>query len=414
MGVDFIPTQETAYANNYLINFQNVQNCAGFTVPTMVQQPTPWNLPFGLNSLQQFNQFANPQFPTLPAAPLMVPQIQVPPAFTVNSTLGASPQFQPAVSPSLSPAFVGTPEYMVIANSPSPSPNFASSPVQNLSVPMENLNLGASVQNIQNEPMQVEAVQNVEVDPQCETFFELPIIKHQATVQSISHEHGAELADAMRYVLGLDIHYLFVRVMQTDKAMTIQWCAHPGYCDFQAILALTRAKDFEKKLICRLARVGGGDFNRHLHGSKQLTIVNEGYRLVEKLGHALMSFNDNLDHVLGVAEQDQFDQANKDALFDVCKAPKGQALRGQNVVGAHFRGGDVLKLVDFVETVESVIGEVRKATMIPSMKGKAQYKGWSVYIETPSNEHVRAIMSACEQCSFQKVEIFTAVDKFQK
>jgi len=417
MGVDFIPTQETANANNYLLNFQNVQNCAGFQMPNMIPQQVPlWNLPFGMNSLQQFNQFAS-----LPAPMVQQVPIQVPPAFTVNSTLAPSPQFQPvlapspqfqpAVSPSVSPAF--TPEYMVLANSPSPSSDVAMTP-SHLNVPLENLNLGASIQNIQNEPVPtVEAVQNVQVDPQCETFFELPIIKHQATVQSISQDHGAELADAMRYVLGLDIYYLFVRVVQSDKAMNIQWCAHPAFCDFVAIRELTRAKDFEKRLICRLARVGGGDFNRHLHGSKQLTIVNEGYRLVDKLGRALMSFNDCLDHVLGVPEKDQFDEANKRALFSVCEAPRGQALRGRNVVGAHFRGGDVLKLTDYVETVENVMGEVRKATMIPSMKGKAQYKGWSIYIETPSEQHVQAIINACQQCNFQKVEIFTAVDKFQ-
>jgi len=51
--------------------------------------------------------------------------------------------------------------------------------------------------------------------------------------------------------------------------------------------------------------------------------------------------------------------------------------------------------------------------MIPSMKGKAQYKGWSIYVETPSAEHVGQVKEACKEFNFEKAEIFTAVDRFQ-
>lgn len=196
--------------------------------------------------------------------------------------------------------------------------------------------------------------------------------------------------------------------------MAIQWCAHPSFCDLPAIRAQTRAKDFRNKLICRLARLGGGDFNRHLHGSKQLTIVNEGYRLVDKLGRALISYNDCLDDILSVSEEDQFDEVNTRKLFRVCDHPKGKALRGYNVVGAHFRGVDVLKIIDFVELVESVTGDIRRAMMIPSMKGKAQYKGWSIYIETSNTQQVQAILNTCQGHNFDNVDLFQAVDKHQK
>merc|ERR1712062_693840 len=111
---------------------------------------------------------------------------------------------------------------------------------------------------------------------------------------------------------------------------------------------------------------------------------------------ALMSFDKNLATVLNTPEGNQFDERSKQAIFGVCKAPRGKALRGPNVVGAHFRGTDGLKMMEFVETVEKVIGQVQKATMTP-------YKGWSIYIETPSGQFVRTIIQACQHCTFQKV-----------
>jgi len=410
MVVGLIPVQQTANSNNYLLNFQNVQNCAGYGVPQLQAPSTLPSFPFGMDFLQQGNH-VNPFMMVPMQVPQQVQQVpvpmQVPPAFVVNSTLAPSPPLQPA---SLSP------EFTFFRNSPSPSPCFA--PVQNMNDQvMENFDLGASIQSqnmqLENEPA-FEPVQNVQVDPQCETFFELPIIKHQATVKSISEKHGGELADAMRIVLNQNIRYLFVRVVQNDKAMAIQWCAHPSFCDLQGIRVQTQAKDFKNKLICRLARLGGGEFNRHLHGSKQLTIVNEGYRLVDRLGRALMSFNHFLDDVLSVPEEDQFDDVNTRKLFRVCEAEKGKALRGYNVVGAHFRGVDVLKMVDFVELVESVTGHISRATMIPSMKGKAQYKGWSIYIETRDAQQVQEIINTCQGCNFDKVDFFQAVDKHQQ
>merc|ERR1712200_188362 len=98
------------------------------------------------------------------------------------------------------------------------------------------------------------------------------------------------------------------------------------------------------------------------------------------------------------------DQKNIDDLFRVCEAPRGSALRGNNVVGGHFRGGDVLRLNNFLDIVEQKIA---------SIKGKAQYKGWSIYVETPSAEHVGQVKEACKEFNFEKAEIFTAVDRFQ-
>jgi len=258
-------------------------------------------------------------------------------------------------------------------------------------------------------------MQNAKPDlSQCEILYELDIIRHQATVKSIDENHGGEIADAMRNVLKTNVWYLFVIVAEREKSMTIQWAVHPNSCDFQALRKMTQTKDFERRLICELAHVGNGAFNRHLHGSKQLTIISEGRKCFERLKHALESHNTAKENLKASHPDDKFDEENVRDLFRVCEAPRGCALRGNNVVGGHFRGGDVLRLNQFLDIVEATIGTINKATMIPSMKGKAQYKGWSIYVETPSVGHVETIKEACKTCSFEKAEIFTAVDKFQR
>jgi hypothetical protein len=301
-------------------------------------------------------------------------------------------------------------------NAVNPNPscfNFPQVIHQNKSGLTGNFNKSAPVQSFQN----VE-VQKMQVPAGCQVFFKKQIIKHHATPLKIIQRHGPQLIEGMKIELGFEVltelKLYVTAAIESNNAMSIFWYAHPEECDLKALIAETRTKAFDERLICRLVGLQSGEFNRHLHGSKQLMIINEGFRLVHKLGHALMTFDDSLETALSISEGNQFDERSKKAILGVCKADKGKALRGPNVVGAQFRGTDVLKMMEFVETVESHIGDIKRATMIPSMKGKSQYKGWSIYIETPSVSDVQRIVHACQNCSFDKVEIFVAIDNLKK
>ena len=335
------------------------------------------------------------------SSPQPMPQLQVPTHLHPNVILGGnSPGFQTVpvpVSASPSPILGAVPEPFCFQNTPSPSPSPAPSP-------------SLTPSPTQTAPL----MQNVQPDlSQCLTLYELQIIRHQATTKSIADEYSSEIAEAMRKVLNINVWYLFVVVTEQAKAMTIQWAVHPHYCDFGALTQLTQMPFFKEALICELAHVGNGSFNKHLHGSKQLTIINEGRKAFEKLSHALESHNDAKSNLLNTSFSDRFAKKNVDDLFRVCEADKGKALRGDSVIGGHFRGGDVLKMLLFIDIVEATIGAINRATMIPSMKGKAQYKGWSIYIETPSLDEVEAIKAACATNCFEKAEIFVAVDNFK-
>jgi len=315
----------------------------------------------------------------------------------------------PSTSNSPSPVFGAMPEPY---RSQSPCAFFApvaapnSQMVNVVPVPMS-----ASSQRNWSPPLVQNSPPNVS---ECEVLYELPIIKHHANVSSLSEDYSEEIAEALRKVLGYDVWYLFVTVISHDKAMSIIWNVHPLSCPFESLLERTRAKDFNKRLICELAHIGvNGAFNKHLHGSKQLTIVNEGWNCFHRLSDALVSYNGAKERLLQVATEDEFDANNMEDLFRVSAAPSGMALRGSSVVGAHFRSGDVLKLSEYLDEVERIIGEIRVATMIPSMKGKTQYKGWSIYIETGNTENVERIKEASSKYDFEKAEIFTAVDRFQ-
>jgi len=366
--------------------------------PTTALCPPNQNQPMPFISLTPSAATANAApLAAAPVAPLplQAPSTLLPP---VQNAGGLSPVFQsmpisrspsPAFGPvSSSPAF-GSMSAPIFQRTPSPSPSAS--------------------------PRQDVVMQNVVPDlSQCKILYELDIIRHQATTKSIDDNYGGDIADAMRKVLGTEVWYLFVIVAEQEKSMTIKWAVHPDYSNFEALRKLTYTKDFEKRLVCELALVGNGAFNRHLHGSKQLTIISEGWKCFDRLQNALESFNDARNNLLRAHPDDKFDENNVRDLFRVCEAPRGSALRGDSVVGGHFRGGDVLRLNQFLDIVEAKIGTITKATMIPSMKGKAQYKGWSIYIETPSAEHVTTIKEACKMCSFEKAEIFTAVDRFQR
>lgn len=318
-----------------------------------------------------------------------------------------SPHLMPSSSPHLmppsSPNFLSSSPQMTAPSSPNmmnvvPSTLTLPPPVMNHSVPNS---FEAFLQNGGKPDIS-----------QCEVLYELPVIRHQEDVRSMGQKYGGEVADGMRAVLGLDVWYLFVVVNAEGKNMTIRWMVHPETCNFPALVKMTNRKDFQNRLKCVLASVGNGSFNKHLHGSKQLTIIKKGWDLFHELFPALLSYNGEKQRLSRVPEENEFDEGPVEDLFRVSVAPSGMALRGETVIGAHFRGGDVLKVDQFIEQVKAVTGTIMRATMIPSMKGKTQYKGWSIYIDTGSVEFVNQIIQNCKGCDFERAEFFTAVDKY--
>jgi hypothetical protein len=383
---DYQPTvHETPISNNFLLtNFQTVPQPCSNQIPVDQQ----FYMPYVISGMPQI---FNPQLLTsVPVQQPMMNQIPAPTPFTVPMTLPVMGNDGSFLGPGSA------------ASSPASSPSFGPMPVSNTPSPV----LGAT------PPLSQQPLPDVSA---CEFLFELGIIKHQATVESISQNHAAEIADAMRCILGDNTLNMYVVVTSHDKEMKLTWFVIPGGPqDIETLRQMTMEKDFDKKLICKLAHVGNGEFNKHLHGSKQFSIIMEGRRCFNRLCPALESHNQCKNLLAATDMADQFDTHNVENLFHVCDAPRGMALRGPNVVGGHFRGGDVLRLQQYLDIVESIMGTITRATMIPSMKGKAQYKGWSLYIQTPSAEHVEAIKGACNMCNFEKAEIFQAVDKFNR
>lgn len=385
---------ETPISNNYFLSCyptvpQPCSNQVQFPV-----DPQLFNVPFVFTGMPQMPQYYNSLLTSVPVQAPMMNQIPVPAPFQAPMTLpmgNYGPALQPvsaASSPASSPCL-----------GPMPSPCLGPMPVSNNPSPV----LGAT-----------QPVYQIPDVSACQFLFELNIIKHQATVDSISQQHAPEIADAMRSLLGDESVNMYVVVTSQDKEMKLTWVVIPGYQDIETLRQQTMEKDFDKKLICKLAHVGNGEFNKHLHGSKQISIIMEGRRCFNRIYDALESHYNTKARLAVTDMADQFDKENIKNLFHVCDAPRGMALRGPNVVGGHFRGGDVLRLQQYLDIVEGMIGTITRATMIPSMKGKAQYKGWSLYIETPSVQHVAAIKEACKMCNFEKAEIFQAVDKFNR
>ena len=264
----------------------------------------------------------------------------------------------------------------------------------------------------QVDPLQISAF---------EILYELEVTKHDATefVATVK-EFQNEINEAMKSFLGQPHLDIQLHVNEQGKSTTLCWEVDRASCDFEALQTKDQTKHFKEQLICELALVGNGVLNKHLHSSKQLSIIYHGFKVFNMIKHALESFNESKDKLLEMNPEDLFDEENTQHLFRVCEAEKGRALRGDNVLGGHFRGDDVPKMTKIVEIVEQEIGTIERATMIPSMKGRSQYKGWSIYIETPSVGHVeRIIEKAYKKGIFKrrskeekKKELFIAVDKY--
>lgn len=418
-GYNLVPISQTPYAFNYMVK----QNCHGFPVTQhpvqqaqQVQQHSQWLLA-NTNQVMVDQVMAQHQVPMVQQQVPMIQQ-QVP---MVQQQV---PMIQQQVPMVQQVSMVQQPSWCQMQSySPSPSqsttPSHSPSPAPMVTDYCPDLNLGATTQNHNV------LLQDVEFDGSWELIYELPIIRHDATIESIAQNYGGQIADGFRAALGVDIFYLFVvptRNLENNK-MAIQWFVHPRYHDVKGLIGRTQVKDFKNNLICHLAGVGGGAFNKHLHASKQLTIVKKGFEVAQKLGRTLVVSDQNrLDSVLNAAPREMFDEDKMEQLFAVCDHPEGQALRGPTVVGAHFRGLEVsTEMVGFVDTLLSY-GAVQRSSMIASMKGKKgrkQYKGWSIYIETPSEGHVnyfidhyKALFARKKQAGVGKdFQIFPGIDR---
>lgn len=245
-------------------------------------------------------------------------------------------------------------------------------------------------------------------------FYSFNIVKQKASIGEMMnlYEHG--LAKAMRNTLQIPSTQFSIHLIPSkkNKNITVQWILNQEKFDYGILKQRTLRRDFQKKLICELAKIDGGSFNSYLSGAKQLTIINEGWSCLLKLKNVLISRNGALDRLLAVPEVERFGEEAIKNLYKVSEDVKGQALRGNTVVGVRFKlQSDILKMPKFVEEVKNSVG-IARATMIASLKTQKQYKGWSVYLDVGTLENVKLVEEISRNFEFEKTKAFVAEDTF--
>jgi len=245
-------------------------------------------------------------------------------------------------------------------------------------------------------------------------FYSFNIVKQKASIGEMMklYEHG--LVKAMRNTLQLPSIQFSIHLVPSkkNKNITIQWILNQDKFDFSILKRRTLRNNFQKKLVCELAKIDDGTFNAYLSGAKQLTIINEGWSCLLKLKDVLLSRNGTLGGLLAVPEEDRFQEEAIKNLYKVSEDEQGKALRGPTVIGVRFKlQADILKMPLFVEKVKHLIG-IERATMIASLKTHKQYKGWSVYLDVGSSENVSKVQEISQTCGFEKTKVFVAEDNF--
>lgn len=245
-------------------------------------------------------------------------------------------------------------------------------------------------------------------------FYSFNVVKQKATVGEMRNMYEQQLVRAMKNALQLpSIDFsIHLNPSKKNKSITVRWILNQEKFDYSSLKQRTLRKDFEKKLICELAKIDGGSFNAYLSGAKQLTIINEGWSCLLQLKDSLISRNGTLGRLLAVPEDERFEEEAIKNLYKVSEDEKGMALRGPTVVGVRFKlQTDILKMPRFVEKVQSFVG-VQRSTMIASLKTHKQYKGWSVYLDVGNVENVRLVEEISKKFGFEKTKVFVAEDNF--
>jgi len=245
-------------------------------------------------------------------------------------------------------------------------------------------------------------------------FYSFNIVKQKASILEMVSRYEDGLARAMRNTLQIPNIEFSIHLIPSkkNKNITVQWILNQEKYDFCLLKHRTMRRDFQKKLICELAKIDNGSFNTYLSGAKQLTIINEGWSCLLKLKDTLISRNGTLGRLLAVAEEDRFEEDAIKNLYKVSEDEQGKALRGPTVVGVRFKlQSDILKMPKFVEQIKASVG-IQRATMIASLKTHKQYKGWSVYLDVGTEENVKLVEEISARFGFEKTKVFVAEDTF--
>jgi len=255
--------------------------------------------------------------------------------------------------------------------------------------------------------------QTSDVNSELRKFYSFDVAAQKVSIGEMdSFEQG--LVRAMRNTLQLPSTQFVVRIIpaETKKNFTIQWMLNEEKFDHANVKHRSTRQDFQKKLICELAKIDDGRFNKHLSGAKQLTIINEGWACLFLLQEVLISPNGTLRRLLDVRPEDRFEDEAMTNLYKVSADEGGKALRGPTVVGIRFKQQpDIIKMPTFVEEVKASM-TIKRATMIASLKTQKQYKGWSVYLDVGTVENVQRVEEISQKYGFEKAKIFVAEDNY--
>merc|ERR1712217_867927 len=138
--------------------------------------------------------------------------------------------------------------------------------------------------------------------------------------------------------------------------MGVQWILNQEKFDYTTLKQRTMRRDFQKKLICELAKIDNGTFNAYLSGAKQLTIINEGWSCLLKFKDVLLSRNGTLGGLLAVPEEDRFEEESIKNLYKVSEDEQGKALRGATVVGVRFKlQADILRCICLLRRLNTLL-----------------------------------------------------------
>jgi len=242
-------------------------------------------------------------------------------------------------------------------------------------------------------------------------------IVNKEDVVSICEQFGQELSNALNNVFGFTrgnrINFCVSPCPQVDNG--IQWSVPKELFSNEMMKKVGQEEYFDNQLKCELAKIGEAcEFNKHLTGAKQLTIINEGRRSIQVLDHLLHSTNGRKERVLNTREEDKFEEENKSDVLEVSLDEQGKALRGPHVAGLRFKLlQDIFKMTDFLAEVKKY-GIISRATMIASLKTQKQYKGWSVYLDVGCEENYRLVEGIAENFGFKKTKVFVAHDTPRK
>jgi len=256
--------------------------------------------------------------------------------------------------------------------------------------------------------------QTSDVNSALRKFYSYDVAAQKLSIGEMQTRFAQGMVRAMRNTLQLPSTQFVIRIIpsETKKNFTIQWILVEEKFDHANVKHRSTRQDFQKKLICELAKIDDGRFNKHLSGAKQLTIINEGWACLFLLQEVLISPNGTLRRLLDVQPEDRFEDEAMTNLYKVSADEGGNALRGPTVVGIRFKQQlDIVKMPTFVEEVKASM-TIKTATMIASLKTQKQYKGWSVYLDVGTVENVQRVKDISQKYGFEKAKVFVAEDNY--